>query len=255
MIFWIESQSSILITVAVFAFCYVLAALIYAGTRLAARRAGGLHLTTPSMLSALGVVTGLVIAFVASHVWTNLTEAEEAVAREASAIRNAMLLSEALPPDLGAAVLDGVRAYHAFIEDEDWPAMAEGRANLHQTPPGLPAAMKTVLGPDLAGSGQATAQQRTVVAIEDALDARRHRILLSEAAIDPTQWGAILTLTVLMLLAIGLVHVDRVAAAANLFIFSSAVAACLVILLVSDRPFSPGGTQIRPTAVHDVAPE
>ncbi len=257
MFLWVEDQPTLLVAVLVFGFCYLLAAVIFVASVFVLRLPGatGLHATSPAMLSALGVVTGLVIAFVASHVWSNLTSAENYVIHEASAVRDTVLLAEVLPDEMRTKVRSGVKAYLHFIDTEDWSAMSKGHANLRRPPPGLTDAMNTVLAANLSGSGQQISQQRIVIAIQQALEARRQRIFLSEASIETTQWVAIFILAFLMLIAIRIVHADRIAAAANLFIFSSAVAACLVLLIVSDRPFSAGGVTLQPGALHEIAPD
>ncbi len=257
MLLWVEDQATWLVVVLVFGFCYLLAAVIFAVAALILKLPGatGLHATSPAMLSALGVITGLVIAFVASHVWSNFTSAENYVIREASAIRDTVLLSDTLPDEVRTKVRTGVKDYLHFTDTEDWQAMARGHANLRRPPPGLTDAMHAVLAANLSGSGQQISQQRIVIAIQQALEARRQRILLSEASIETTQWVTIFILATLMLIGIRIVHADRIAAAANLFIFASAVAACLVLLMVSDRPFSAGGITLQPGALHEVAPD
>ncbi len=89
------------------------------------------------MLSAIGVVTGLVVAFTATQVWTNLTSAEDYLVREASAIRDVVLLADSLPDGLREKTRAGVETYLQFVEGEDWPAMAKGSANIRRPPPGL----------------------------------------------------------------------------------------------------------------------
>jgi Protein of unknown function (DUF4239) len=257
MILWVESQPTLIIALMVFGFCYLLAAGIFFGAKdlfpphIGAR----LKMTAPPMLSAIGVITGLVIAFTASQVWTNLASAEDFVAREASAVRDIVLLADSLPDDLRTQVRSAVTTYVQFVQAEDWPAMVKGSANLRQSPTGLREALRIVLAANFTHSGQLAAQQRFVVAITQALEARRHRILLSEAAIDPIQWIIILILDVLMLITILLVHADRVAALANMLVFSSAVAACVLLLMATDRPFSYGGITLEPTALREVAPD
>ena len=54
------------------------------------------------------------------------------------------------------------------------------------------------------------AEERAVIAVEQALDARRHRIVLSQATIAPIQWLVIFLLDVLILLTIAFVHLNRV---------------------------------------------
>jgi hypothetical protein len=104
-------------------------------------------------------------------------------------------------------------------------------------------------------ANQKLAQQRALVAIEQALEARRNRVLLSQAEIAPIQWAVILVLATLILVTIALVHIDRrLAMGVTLFIFSTAIAICLVLLAVSDRPFGAGGFTVRPTVLRAVVP-
>jgi hypothetical protein len=96
-------------------------------------------------------------------------------------------------------------------------------------------------------------EERAVIAIEQALEARRYRIVLSQATIAPTQWLVIFLLDVLILLTIAFVHLNRPATAVvNLIVFSTAVACCLVLLMVHDRPFAAGGITLQPDALRDV---
>jgi hypothetical protein len=37
-----------------------------------------------------------------------------------------------------------------------------------------------------------------------------------------------------------------------MFVFSTAVAACLVLLMINDRPFSPGGFVVQPASLRQV---
>jgi hypothetical protein len=104
--------------------------------------------------------------------------------------------------------------------------------------------------------GHQIAQQRAVIAMEQALQLRRDRILLSKAAIAPLQWYVIIVLFALILLTIAMVHVDRPATVAiNLFLYATAVAACLVLLMVNDRPFAAGGITLQPEALQAITPD
>jgi hypothetical protein len=132
--------------------------------------------------------------------------------------------------------------------------MAEGRANLRRISPGLTDAMKALLSFSPAAPEQQLAQERAVIAIEQALEARRYRIVLSQATISPIQWLVIFVLDVLILLTIAFVHLNRpTTTAVNLIVFSTAVACCLVLLMVHDRPFAAGGITLRPDALRDVS--
>lgn len=255
LILWVESQNSAVIALLVFGICYMLAVIIFIAVVMVSRWgiAAELKATTPTMLTPLGVIAGLLIAFLASRVWTNFDHAKSLVAREATAIREAVVLSDAFRADERTKMRNAIKKYLQFVETEDWPAMTHGHASLRQLPSGLTDAMTALLSFAPAEPGQRIAQQRAVVAIEQALQARRDRILLSETFIAPIQWLVILILDVLILLTIGMVHIDRrVAAAVNLFTFSTAVAVCLVLLMVSDRPFSSGGITAQPDALREI---
>ena len=255
MLLWVESQDTAVIALFVFAFCYLLAVLMFMVGALISRLAIAHHVnaTTPAMLTPLGVITGLVIAFLAARVWANVDHAHVYVAQEASEIRHAALLTDVLPPDVRAEVRGDIERYLQFVETEDWPSMLQGHASLRKLPEGLPDALKALLTFVPQQPGQRVAQEHAARAIENALQARRDRIVLSQAAIAPAQWAVIFVLDGLLLVTIAMLHVGRhVTTAINLFILSTAVAACVVLLMINDRPFSSGGVVVLPTSLREV---
>jgi hypothetical protein len=84
-----------LMALAIFAVTYVAAAGIYwAVTRLAVDdRARAFKALSPGMLPPLGIIFGLLVAFVAAQVWSDFDRARVAVASEASALRGVVLLA------------------------------------------------------------------------------------------------------------------------------------------------------------------
>jgi hypothetical protein len=107
-----------------------------------------------------------------------------------------------------------------------------------------------------ANAGQQVTQERAVAAITQLLEVRRSRILLSRTAISSVQWFVVLLLDGLILLVIAMVHIDRrLTVALNLGIFSTAVAACIVLLMVNDRPFAAGGFTLQPEALLEIGRE
>jgi hypothetical protein len=258
MIPWIESQDTAIIAVLVFALSYLLAAAIFvAGAAISRRRiAVELKATTPVMLTPLAVIAGLLIAFLASRVWSNVDRANAYVAQEASAIERVLLYSDNLPKSAQIIARDAMRKYIHFVDTEEWPAMAKGDASLRQLPPDLSNAMTNLLAYVPDEPGQQIAQQRAVRAIEQVLESRQDRVLLSKAGIAPIQWIVIVVLFALILLTIAMVHIDRPATVAvNLLVLSTAVAACLVLLMVNDRPFAAGGITVQPVALRELSPD
>ena len=256
MLWWLETQETLVIVLIVFTFCYLLAALILVGLAVLSRSpiAGALHVTTPAMLTPLAVIFGLVIAFLATRVWGNLDHAQAYVVEEASGIREAVLISSVLPSDTRDALRKEIENYLHFVDQVDWPTMLRGQEGLlHQIPSGMPEALTILLSFVPQQPGQQLAQSHAVTAIEQVLQARRKRILLSEAVISMPQWMVIIVLDALVLFTIGTVHAGRyTTAAVNMAIFSTAVASCVVLLMINDRPFNSGGMVIQPTALREL---
>jgi hypothetical protein len=93
---WIEAQSTFVIGVLVFGFCYLLATVILCVALMLSRRAvaQSLKAIAPTTLTPLGVILGLLIGFLAARVWTNLDRANQYVGQEAGALRETILLTE-----------------------------------------------------------------------------------------------------------------------------------------------------------------
>jgi hypothetical protein len=131
---------------------------------------------------------------------------------------------------------------HRHIQDaqtEEWPAMARQRATLTMIPASLAEALQITLALTIRGEGQVVAQREIVAALENALDARRPRILVSRSEVNWVKWTGLIIEAICSLTASAMVHSDnRVTAGLAMGIFSTAVAVCLVLIAAHDRPFS-----------------
>jgi Protein of unknown function (DUF4239) len=255
LLWWIESHSPATIALITFGISYASAAVVFAFSRAIAshRFAAALKATTPVMLTPLAVLMGLVIAFVASRIWGNYDRAYALVRDEARAIQAVLTLGETLPPKIPTELRGAIQHYLQFTIDEEWPAMLQGRAKMLATVPGLMDAMSAILSFTPTDASQQLTQQRTLIALEQAIDARRNRILLSNATVAPMQWIAIIILAGLLLLTVAMVHIDQpLAKAMSLFILSTAIAVCTLLLLVNDRPFHAGGFFIGPDVLKQI---
>lgn len=115
---------------------------------------------------------------------------------------------------------------------------------------GLPEVMAALLSFEPATAGQTLAQQRAAAALEQAFAATRNRLLLSKAAIAPIPWIVTFLLTLLILITVAMIHVDRpITIFINLFSLATAAAASMVLLIVNDSPFAVGGNKVQPSAL------
>jgi cytochrome bd-type quinol oxidase subunit 2 len=69
MLLWLESQTTVVIALIVFALCYTLAAIVFFAVNRISQRpiAEQLNATTPVMLTPLALIAGLLIAFLANE--------------------------------------------------------------------------------------------------------------------------------------------------------------------------------------------
>jgi len=86
---WIASQPTTTIAIIMLAGCYLLAVIVHVLVRLLGTGvlAGELKATTPVMLTPLAVILGLMIAFLAQRVWTNIDHAHVFIGAETSGLR------------------------------------------------------------------------------------------------------------------------------------------------------------------------
>lgn len=254
---WLDDLPLAWLIVVVFAGTALVAAGIYlAVIRLAvgetARAFKGI---SPGMLPPMGLVFGLIVGFLVAGLWADAGLARTAVNREASALRSAVLITGASFPGRPQAHLDAlVRQHIHHAATREWPAMESQSATLTVVPTALAEALRLALRLKPRGEGQATAQRELVSSLQDALDARRQRIIVSRSTTNWVKWAAVIMLGVLTLLAIAFVHSDnRRTAAIAMGVFAAAVAVTLVMIASQDRPFS-GQFGVKPDALLQVLP-
>jgi hypothetical protein len=257
MLLWIESRPTSIIALIVFGAAYLSAALMFWVAVLLSRRpiAKALQPVTPGVLSPVGTILGILIAFLAVRVWANLDHAQEQIGREVTALREVVMLANSLPADVRARVREAIGKHLEAVVSEDWPAMAEARISLHAFPPHLEEAMGAILSFEPVGASQLV-QNRALIAVEDAVEFRRNRVSVSRAEIAPVQWAVIVVLSGMILATLAAIHINaRGAMAFAMFVFSTSVAISLVLLMVYDRPFGSGGFTLTPTAYREAMPD
>jgi hypothetical protein len=254
---WLHELPVPWMALVVFGLTYGLAVLIYALVAVFAvgERARSFKAVSPGMLPPLGIIFGLFVAFTAAQVWGDNDRASAAVDREASALKSVLLLAATFPgePETRLRAL-----IHRYIEEaaaQDWPAMARRAADLRMTPQPLAEALQLTLALKPDSPGGVTAQRDMASAIQNALDARRQRILVSRSEVNAVKWTCLCLQAFCALLAIALVHSDnRLAAGLSMGLFATGVAASVLLIAAHDRPFI-GQLSVSPEPLLQVAPD
>jgi hypothetical protein len=209
---------------------------------------------SPGLLPPLGIMFGLLVAFIAAQVWGDIDRATAAVNREASSLRAVILLSRPFPADAETRMVGLIERYVQDAQRTEWPAMARQRATLSMIPTGLADALQLAIELPTVGEGQVAAQREIVANLDNALDARRQRILVSRSEVNVVKWFALIFEAVCTLVAIAIVHSDsRATTRYAMGLFAAAIAACIFLLVAHDRPFI-GELSVRPTPLLHVPP-
>ena len=257
MIDWLFNLPVVWMTLVTVGGTYLCAGVIYwVVTALAVgERARAFKGISPGLLPPLGIIFGLLAAFVAGQVWGDVERAKTAVNREASALRAVILLTGSFPGEPERRLQDLVHRHITEVVTKEWPAMVRHRATLTIAPPVLVEGLQLILALTPHGEGQAAAQREMVASLENALDARRQRIMISQSSVNWVKWTGLLIQAVCTLLAIALVHSDnRLSAALALALFATGVAVSLVLIASHNRPFT-GEISIGPEVLLQVMPE
>jgi Protein of unknown function (DUF4239) len=208
-----------------------------------------------SLLPPLGTIFGLLVAFSAVQAWNDMDRANVAVDREASAIRMVVLLATSFPGEPEAQIRTLVRRHIDEAVVAEWPAMAKQSASLKITPPALAETLRLALSLAPKSEGQIAAQREIVTGLENAMDARRQRIILSRSSVNWVKWTCLFAQAGCTLIAIAMVHCDnRAAAAIAMGIFATGVAVSVLLIVSHDRPFS-GEISVKPDVLLQVRPE
>jgi Protein of unknown function (DUF4239) len=253
---WLHGLPVLWLAAFVFGAAVLLTATIYAVVISLSSRDHGRAFTSisPGLLAPMAIVFALLVGFLEVHVWSSGDRAVAAVSEEASSLRAVVLLSSEFPGEPEARMRSLVRSHIDDAVAKEWPQMAAQQATLSLVPAPLADLQAVALALRPESLGQTIAQQEIVTSIEKALDARRQRIIVSQSSVNGVTWGAVGTLAILTLFAIGFVHSDnRRGAAIAMALFAAAAAATIVMIAAQERPFA-GYLSVSPAPLEQVEP-
>jgi hypothetical protein len=254
---WIQDLPIALMALVILTITYLVAGVILAiVTRLA--RGGRVRIlrgVSSSILSPLGTIFGLFVAFIAVQVWNDADRASSAVNREAGALRTSVLLAASFPGEPESRIRELIARHIDEAVSQEWPMMAQQTQSLRVAPRALGEALQVVLAWVPKAEGQVIAQREITSAIESAIDARRQRIIVSRSSVTWVKWACMFLQAICLFIVIAVVHSEnRGAGAVALGIFATGVAVSVLLIASHDRPFS-GRISVQPDLLLQVMPE
>ena len=252
---WVLNLRMPWMALVIFATTYLIAGGVYlVVTRLAVNeRAKAFKAVTPGVLSPLGILFALLVGFIAVEVWTNFDKAKAAVATEASALRDVVLLAKIFPDEQRTRIDALINRHVEESVNKEWPEMAHHRVTISTLPTALIEELHDTLVLKPADDSQRIAQVEMVKALHTALDARRQRIVISEASVGTVKWVGILLQGLCLLVAVAVVYSDnRLTCAITLSLFATGIALSVLLIAAYSRPFNGGGYFVAPELLKQV---
>jgi hypothetical protein len=205
--------------------------------------------------ASVAVLFGLFAAFLANDVQHQNAAAKAAVFREADGVRTVLRLAEALG-DAGRPLKAATLGYAQAVLNNEWPAMQQPGSAVEFLGASRNLAL-AVLAPNLIAAVLTAVHQTILDSMVEIRQARRDRLSLLAGESDFMSWLAMLVLGILTQVAVAVVQLDRLRPQAlALFVFTSAFAATVVLIGLSEARFSRGdidATALR-AAVASAAP-
>jgi hypothetical protein len=253
---WLPNLPVPWMALVVFLGTYFIAALIYLIVmRLAVdEQARAFKALSPGMLPPLGIIFGLLVGFIAVQVWSDFDRAKLSVTTEASALRAVILLSQTLPKEQETHIRALINRHVEVAVNQEWPAMAHERATLTNLPVALMEALKDTLALKPTDDTQRMVQRDIIGGFQNALDARRQRIIISQSTVGSVKWAGLILLALCTLIAIAMVHSDnRLTCAIALTLFATGIAMSVLLISAYSRPFT-GDISVGPDLLQQVSP-
>lgn len=254
---WLHNLPVAWMALVVFGATYLITASIYAAVNVLAtgERARAFKAVSPGILSPMGIVFGLYLAFTAAQVWGDIDRANAAVNREANALSSVVIFAASFPGDSEERIRALVARYIKNAAAQEWPMMARHAAKPRVTPAPLAEALQLALSLAPESRGQETAQREIVTALDSALDARRERITISSSQVNLVKWLCLFVQAICLLLAIAMMHNDnRSTSAIAMGLFATGVAVAVLLIASHNRPFT-GEISVGPDPLLQVLPE
>lgn len=195
--------------------------------------------------AVIGVIYAVLLGFAVIVVWEKLHDAEAAAVKEASGVITVGRLAGGLGETEASAVRQSLTAYGQSVIEDEWPAMAQGRAS-PKASRALNALYATVLAIEPRTPRESAAMGALLTQLDVITDGRRIRLMLASGVVPGVLWavlfgGGLATLSFTFFFGTRSVRAQAVMSG----ILAATVFMALLVVIVLNYPFA-GPVQVEP---------
>ncbi len=193
------------------------------------------------LFSAIMVIFGILIGFVASDVWDRDNRAAAAVEREGAALStlNELASASGLPTE---GIRQAIRVYISAVTEKEWPSMADSGFAAPEAQGALGGLLKTVTAVAQHTVRDPNAKLDNLL-LDTALkvqNARAERLVLSAYSSESVKWACVLILALTGQITIAMLHLDRPRPhLAAMLIFTVSIVLIMALIAANEGPFQP----------------
>ena len=155
--------------------------------------------TIGSISSLIGIIYGVLVAFVALYLLDNNDHASDAVLHEANAVANVYRDSQWMKEPAQSQIRKQLESYIDKVINVEWPEMRTGK-DVDDSGDSIIQAVSVILQKYPAvGAGDTLIVQDVLTELKTLYNSRHERITLSYSELSPELWEVILIGTILIL--------------------------------------------------------
>jgi hypothetical protein len=200
----------------------------------------------------VGIFFAVLLAFIAVTAWESFGKAGDTAEREASLAGDLWRDAFAMPEPVRTQLLGEMHDYVEIVLTKEWPAMADGTPFGDEGWAPLFKFHQVLTGNRTNDPMQVAIVTETLSRLNSLYDARRQRILASQAHIEPLVWavvlfGAFITITFTYFFGMESVTIHALMTTS----VAVTLALIIVLMLAFDYPFR-GEVQVKPDGFRNV---
>jgi hypothetical protein len=185
----------------------------------------------------VGLAYAILIGFVIVALWQDQSEARQAVADEASSLKDIVTLSEATPASVGVPIEQAVAAYSRETADHEWKLLRTGARSERAHAAG-DEILATIARVDTSSELAKTLQASMIDSFKDFRDVRSRRTGLANVRLAGELWLLVILASVTLVLLVAAFEGEGKWHIGATLIIAATIGTVMFVIVALSYPFS-----------------